>query len=79
MVHRDHSHKEMRETYFEGFFVFNILLAEYSPFLVQGEALCLLKLEIRDCDSHVCLVCLLCHRTLNQALLLHKHETERKG
>lgn len=64
---------------FEGFFVFNLRIDWYSPCLVQGEALCLLKLEIRDCDSHVCLVCLLSHCTLNQAPLLCEYEAERKG
>lgn len=42
---------------FEGFFAFNLLLDEYSPYLVQEEALCLLKLEIRGCDSRVLCVC----------------------
>lgn len=71
IVHREHSHMEMRNI-LEGFFVSNLLLSEYSPYLVQGRDLGLLILEIRDCDSHIHLVCLLPHSTLTPALSLCK-------
>lgn len=76
MVHRQHSHKKVRDI-LEGFFVFNLLLDDYSPHSVQREPFLPSKTVIRNCDSHLCLVCNPC--TLNQAVVMQIAETERSG